>query len=77
MKMKEEAAIAERRRQAYEKYVEEQRKQQEQQIISEKRSVTAILVLNCLPYALLSSILAHESMHAWIKLNTLFLNSKN
>lgn len=40
--------------------------------LGEKRAVTAILVLCGLPYASFSSILAHEAMHAAIKLDPSF-----
>lgn len=40
--------------------------------LGERRAVTAILVLCGLPYASFSSILAHEAMHAWMKLDPSF-----
>jgi hypothetical protein len=47
--------------------------------VEEIRSVTCVLVLYGLPADLTSSILAHEAMHVWLKLNRRFpfsLNSK-
>lgn len=38
--------------------------------LSETRSVTAVLVLCCLPRDLTASILAHEAMHVWCKLRS-------
>lgn len=40
--------------------------------LGEKRAVTAVLVLCGLPYASFSSILAHEAMHAAMKLDPSF-----
>jgi hypothetical protein len=40
--------------------------------IKEKRDVTAVLVLYGLPRDLIASILAHEAMHVWLKLNDQF-----
>jgi len=37
--------------------------------VSQKRDVSAVLALYGLPHALISSILAHEAMHVWLKLN--------
>jgi len=37
--------------------------------VSQKREVSAVLALYGLPHALISSILAHEAMHVWLKLN--------
>jgi hypothetical protein len=37
--------------------------------LAEQRSVTAILVLHSLPRDLFASILAHETMHAWLRLS--------
>src|SRR3546814_1640773 len=41
----------------------------QQQTQMSRRVVTAILVLHQLPKELFCSILAHESMHAWLKLS--------